>query len=257
MIVEKPENHFFKSLQPRWVWAVLTVVLSLIGCRFQEGIEDSQWCEIPGGETRLGSPEGGDGALPRALSLEGFFLGRYEVTVEDFAEYASRVDLGLPEHHQLARKGKEFVAKPGEGKKPVTSITHAQAQDYCRWLSGEKGRPIRLPTEDEWEVAARGGLQHGRYPWGWGTPVGRACFDAENPVPVGSFKPNPLGVQDMAGNVAEWCTPVEPVRPEALPARGGSWAEHDPNMLRVFQRAWFREDYADTDVGFRLLMESP
>ena len=128
----------------------------------------------------------------------------------------------------------------------------ADAADYCRWLSEKSGETVRLPTEEEWEFAARGGIRRARYPWGWGSPDGRACYGARAVRRVASFQANPFGLYDMAGNVFEWCGPAVG---EQAPARGGSWAEKDPKFLRVFHRVLFPRDYRDADVGFRVVVE--
>jgi formylglycine-generating enzyme len=75
---------------------------------------------------------------------------------------------------------------------------------FCRWLSRKEGRSYRLPTEAEWEYAARGGLEQRDYPWGNESPLGRAAVVRDSTMPGGSFPPNGYGLFDMAGNVAEW-----------------------------------------------------
>jgi formylglycine-generating enzyme required for sulfatase activity len=204
----------------------------------------------------MGSPEGGEEAPPRDVDVLPFLLGKYEVTVSEYAEYlnaAGRQD--LPEHPQMVVRHGRRRPRRGEGSRPAGFVSYRDAEDYCRWLSARWGAKVRLPTEAEWERAARGGLARGRYPWGWGAASGRACFREEGPMRVGSFKPNPYGLYDMSGNVFEWCRAGGDAEAERAVARGGSWAERDPRFLKVVHRTWFPKTYRDADVGLRILVE--
>jgi formylglycine-generating enzyme required for sulfatase activity len=182
-----------------------------------------------------------------------------ELTVWEYVRYlneASRpAPTGMP---QVAASQGRARPRAGAATQPVTHVSFDEARAYCRWRSEQSGRVTRLPTEAEWEYAARGGVRQARYPWGWGSPVGRACFAANRPGAFGRYPPNPYGLYDMAGNVYEWCLP-EPGAADTnrCVARGGSWAERDPGMLTVFTRAWFDRDYRNADVGFRVLVEVP
>ena len=208
---------------------------------------------VPGGSFVMGSREGGPGAEPREAKVGGFRIGRYEVTVGEFADFLNAAGVtNWPGSPQIAKRASGHSARWLRGSEPVAFVSLADAERYCRWLSGQTGETVRLPTEEEWEYAARGGIRHARYPWGWGDPRGRACFDAEKVRRAGSYEANPFGLYDMAGNVFEWCGSCAEGR---APARGGSWAEKDPKFLRVFHRALFACDYRDADVGFRVLVE--
>ncbi|MCI0640470.1 MAG: formylglycine-generating enzyme family protein [Gemmataceae bacterium] len=110
----------------------------------------------------------------------------------------------------------------GKEKRPATHIAWVDAVEYCKWLSKKTGRTYRLPTEAEWEFAARGGLNQKDYPWGdeltpdgkWMANIWQGRFPNENSeadgfaraAPVGSFPANGYGLHDMAGNVWEWCS---------------------------------------------------
>jgi formylglycine-generating enzyme required for sulfatase activity len=207
---------------------------------------------VPGGSFRAGSPEAGPANPPRHLVLAGFKLGRTEVTCSDYALFlnATTSQPAAGAHQFMTIDGRYYAR---EVRRPVAWVSRADAEAYCRWITRTSGRHARLPTADEWECAARGGIAGARFPWGWGGPEGRACFHAEGPARVALAKPNRFGLHDMAGNVAEWCSDGDAAgRSFAL---GGSWADRDPDFLRVFHRAAFPDEYRDGDVGFRVLVE--
>ena len=208
---------------------------------------------IPGGTVRLGSPEGGADAPVHVATVPGFWLARHETTRAEYTEFLNATH-ATNAPSGFVRRGEKWQPHWFEGRLPVANVMLDDAQNYCRWLNSKLGCHARLPSEDEWETAARGDMVGARYPWGWGDPAGRACFAVPAPRRVETFEPNPFGLYDMAGNVFEWCAPADAVV-EKIVARGGSWAEHDPHLLRVFHRAWFRRDYRGADVGFRVLIE--
>jgi len=132
----------------------------------------------------------------------------------------------------------------------VAWVTYADAEAFAHWLSRKKGEPVRLPTPEEWEVAARGGVDGLRYPWGWEQPQHHARFAAGRTKRVGRYQPNALGLYDMAGNVAEWCAAEEG---DVAYALGGSYTETDPNLLHPSRRTAFPKTYRDADVGIRVV----
>ncbi len=208
---------------------------------------------VPGGPFVMGSREGEADARPAEATVAPFRMGRFEVTVGEYAQYLNDAGVTSAPPPQVRGGPGRCAPRWGLARNPASFVTYDDAERYCAWLSARTGRKVRLPTEAEWECAARGGIAQARYPWGWGEATGRARFDAKEPAPVGSFEANPFGLYDMAGNVFEWC--ARPAGSDKAPARGGSWAERDPKMLRVFQREFFRPDYRDADVGFRILVE--
>ena len=216
-------------------------------------IGKNRLASIPGGTFVMGSREGDADAQPREVPIDGFLIGRCEVTVAEFVEFLNAGGAtNWPGSPQIAGSPGRYSARWFQSRNPVAYVNVSDAAEYCRWLSEKSGRIVRLPTEAEWEYAARGGIRRARYPWGWGSPEGRACYNADAPQPAGSFEENPFGLYDMAGNVFEWCCLAGD---ERAPARGGSWAEKDPRFLRVFHRVLFPRDYRDADVGFRVLVE--
>lgn len=173
---------------------------------------------IPGGSFRMGSlprePEVRLNEVPHPVELAAFALGRYEVTNEEMAEFlneAGNDDGGVPridvsrEGSGLRFEGGGFRPAPGAARQPATGVSWRGALAYGRWLSAKTGRLYTLPTEAQWERAARAGTET-VWPWGDTFDPERAnCGGAEAaPVPVGSRPPDPFGVFDLLGNVWEW-----------------------------------------------------
>ena len=196
---------------------------------------------------------------PPAAGGAGFEMQRCETTVAEFVDYLNGAAVaGFPETAQIARRpGGAYAAKRGLARQAVAEVTVAEARAFCAWHSRKSGRTVRLPTEAEWEAAARGGVDGAPFPWGWGgKPAELARFDAEGPARRGGrFAANGFGLYDMAGNLYEWCAPAPGLPEGACAARGGSWAERDPERLKVEQRQLFPADYRGRDVGFRMLRE--
>ncbi len=214
------------------------------------------WTSVHAGTYTVGSREGRpqDPAF-RTVDVQAFAIMRYPVTVGEFVRYLRQTRPQPPfESTQIERHGHGYRATVRR-REPVAFVTFADAEAYAQWASRRQHGTLRLPTADEWEIAARAGSPATRYPWGWAPPEGRAHFNADHPIPVGRYPPNPWGLYDMAGNVAEWCLPDGPAHDWAF-ALGGSWAERDPTFLRVYQRVQFPRTYRDADVGFRLVRTS-
>jgi len=152
---------------------------------------------------------------------------------------------------------------------PVTSVNWFDAVEYCAWLAGEWNMPVRLPTEAEWEFAARGGLEQKRFPWGDEPPQERPSYAARwrnGPEPVGTSPPNGYGLFDMCENVHEWCSDwfdagYYGISPEENPAgpetgtrrasRGGAWRHHI-KIARCAARSSIPPEFRYADYGFRI-----
>lgn len=165
-----------------------------------------------------------------------FALGKYEVTV---GEWNACVEASVcPEVPSLA---------DADDKLPMRDVSWDEAQLYLNWLSKVSGKAYRLPTEAEWEFAARGGSST-RYWWGeqmrGGNASCRNCgqpWDADSPPPVGSFVANPFGFFDMNGSVWEWVTDCWHSSYHGAPKDGSAWAL--PNCpTRVIRGGSWRED---------------
>lgn len=160
-----------------------------------------QWIEIPAGEFMMGDKfsEGAPNEFPlHAVHLTHYRISRFEVTFEQYDMFCETTD-----------RIKPYDGGWGRGDRPVGSITWGEANAFCNWLSEKTGKNIHLPTEAQWEKAARGTEQH-RYPWGNNDPANNLCNYGNihlQTLPVGSMPDgiSPYSAHDMAGNVAEWC----------------------------------------------------
>jgi formylglycine-generating enzyme required for sulfatase activity len=194
------------------------------------------------------------GTLETATDLAGvssFCLDRTEVTADAYAGCAAAGACGT---EGLDCGNAATFGKKGLGAHPVNCVTWHEADAFCR----EHGK--RLPTETEWEWAARGGRRGTTFPWGEEEPAGRACWDGEGNAagkgerkgtcPVGAHPRSRglAGLEDLAGNVREWtATPEERFRV----LRGGSWGDSLPEFLSASFRGWNAPDERMEHLGFR------
>ena len=188
------------------------------------------------------------------VTIEAFDMDAHEVTQAEYAEFVKKTGHRTP-YHWLNGKVPE-----GKENHPVHNVDWHDANAYCK----SKGK--RLPTEAEWEYAARGGLDGMDFPSGDKiTPADARFNTAEGPGPVGQYKPNAFGLFDMAGSVAEWCNdwferayyetspeknPKGPETGKYKIIRGGSWAD-GPRRVTVFFRNWVRPNQTTPNIGFR------
>lgn len=231
--------------------------------------------EIPVGTYMMGSESGNDNEQPvHEVSLEGFWMDQTEVTNSMFTDFLNKngnqEEKGVLWFHveasgaQIHLDGETWQTNDGKSDYPVTEITWYGAQAYCAWVGA------RLPTEAEWEYAARGGLDGNDYPWGDEKPVcdagadhGAQFFSCTNfgASPVRSFAPNGYGLYDMSGNVMEWVDEWFDVYPggewetislagQHCVMRGGSWGDASQN-LRVAYRNHNVPLKTDNFIGFR------
>lgn len=232
-----------------------------------------QMAVLPGGIFVGGSPDGDPersaGERPEArISVKPFAIGRYPITFEQWEQ--CRADKGC--------RADPSDGGFGRGSRPVINVSWNEAAEYVAWLRKKTGRLYRLPTESEWEFAARGGSPSPRF---WGRDPDRGCryanvldLTAQRTVrlnlkahgcadgfvftsPAGSFEPNMYGLFDMLGNVWQWTAdcwdeqarPAENCRFRAL--RGGSWMS-DASNVRVTARQRTDPEDADINIGFRV-----
>ncbi len=223
------------------------------------------------------------------VCVDGFWMGRYEVTVGQWKWFMRDT------HYNCKREGTKFwrcgaIARPKGfkqvGDEPVCCVSWKEVQAFIRWLVRKTGWRFRLPTEAEWEYAARGGTETF---WYWGDKVdATACryasvadrahgweynFPCDDgyafTAPIGRFLPNRFGLYDMLGNVWEWCqdwydryyyarsprnNPKGPKNGAYRVIRGGSWRYY-PSYVRCANRGNDKPDSRDDDLGFRLVWE--
>ena len=200
------------------------------------------WRDIRGGRFTLGGDSEVFQSLPKqSVTVGGFRIGRFPVTVWEYGKYLEETGTGAP------RDWEDQSRHPG---RPVVKVTWYEARDYCAWAG------CNLPDEEQWEAAARGG--EGRlFPWGLEEPDEcRANFNSmiDEPTPVGTFPDGetPEGVADMAGNVWEWTQSDFGKGAKCL--RGASFV-YGAVDLRAACRAGIDPWYWDIFVGFRCVRE--
>lgn len=250
----------------------------------------SSWLE-------LGSRNTDEGPQRRIVFTRNFAIGKFEVTLDQYAAFVQAA--GYPtasdcyndrvNHGTWAKDPSGTWRNPGfaqGGNHPVVCVTWDDAQAYVRWLNTKTTGGYRLPSEAEWEYAARAGTTT---PWIWGWDGDGGCGYANqadsrasasyptwtvsrcndgvlNTAPAGSYKPNGFGLYDMIGNVLEWVNDCYSNTLEAVPAngssndigacagrvaRGGGWTGF-PRFLRSAQRTQLIPSYRNNSVGFRV-----
>jgi len=214
---------------------------------------------LTGGEFVMGSRDDASEQPTHRVTVRPFLIGKYPVTV---AEWKACVAAG----------GCEAVPTREDDAMPIDNVSWTDAQKFAAWLSVATGKAYRLPSESEWEYAARAGTQT-KYWWGNEVKPGMASckgcgepYDARQPLRVGSFAANPFGVYDMAGGVAEWVADCWHRDYQGAPAtgaaweaadcrshvlRGGSW-RNDPSYLRASSRDQYDTGVRYVTHGFRV-----
>lgn len=198
------------DMHPRPLLAALLLAPVLAGAQPAE-FRDCAACPpmvvLPPGEFTLGSPadepgrSSDEGPAQRVRIAHRLAVAKFEITFDDWQACLQAGGCAKYQPRDAAF---------GRGQRPVINVGMLDVEDYLAWLRRTTGKPYRLPSEAEWEYAARGGTTT---PWPWGSEIGRnraACdgcgseWDRDRTAPVGSFAPNAFGLHDMVGNVAEW-----------------------------------------------------
>ncbi|MGI8897132.1 MAG: SUMF1/EgtB/PvdO family nonheme iron enzyme [Pyrinomonadaceae bacterium] len=221
--------------------------------------------EIPGGTFQMGRNDGTLQERPQhAVTVQTFLMDRGEITNEEYSEFVSDRMYETPSHWL---RGKPL---PLQEKWPVVNVSPRDAEAFAGWRSSRDGVAYRLPTEEEWEYAARSGGIYKLYPWGDRWEDKRAVVKEADAKPVGSFPEgaNRWGVVDLIGNVWEWTSSkasfyqgnnagqIPAATKEWVVARGGAYLS-DPNDRQIpisaTYRDWFDPTFKHPSLGFRLV----
>ena len=188
-----------------------------------------------------GSYTMGAGSEAPSITLSGFYLSKYEVTQAQWQ----------------AIMGSNPSNFSGCAQCPVESVSWNDIQDFLRKLNSQTGKNFRLPTEAEWEYAARGGNKSRGYTYSGSNDINSVAWYKDNSSSkthaVGQKQPNELGIYDMSGNVWEWCSDWYEVNTTRV-VRGGSWGNFDDGC-RSSIRYWIFPDFRSVKVGFRLAQD--
>ena len=221
---------------------------------------------IPAASFLMGSEKGQDCERPvHRVSIDSFLLAATQVTNEEYGRFL----------RATSRTPPPFWNHPNfnHSKQPVAGVSWHEAVHYCEWLNSQTGRAYRLPTEAEWECAARGGLEQKQFPWGDDPPQSLPNYATRwqnGPEPVAQYAPNAFGLYDIGDNVHEWCNDwydpnyyeaspdrnpqgpdQSPMKPARKSSRGGSWRHH-VKVARCSARSSIPPDFQYADYGFRV-----
>lgn len=220
---------------------------------------------IPAGWFLMGSETGQENERPvHRVWVDAFCLGECQITNSEYADFLRATGTPAP----------PFWEDPNlnSPEQPVVAVSWFEAVKYCDWLGAATERRYRLPTEAEWERAARGGAE-GAFPWGDEPPQSLLDYGKRwrsGPEPVASRPPNGFGLYDICENVHEWCrdwyqadyyavsperNPSGPEAGERRSSRGGSWRHH-VKIARCAARSSIPPAFQYADYGFRLACNS-
>ncbi|MEW8426621.1 MAG: SUMF1/EgtB/PvdO family nonheme iron enzyme [Candidatus Thiodiazotropha sp.] len=236
----------------------------------EQGLPDIDWVEIPAGSFIYGVNK-----TIQTLELDRYYISRYPITNIQFQVF---IDAGGYEIETLWRDIRHVAPTDGRWKvsnRPRESVSWFEAMAFCRWLSGACDRPVRLPTEQEWEKAAKG-VDGRNFPWGGYYKKGianvderlitKGLYNLDQTSTVGLYPQgaSQYGVFDIAGNLWEWCMNkfLEPtnysvdITYDDRVLRGGSWISA-PGFTHSAYRNLGDPDGQNSDVGFRVLSSDP
>ena len=188
---------------------------------------------IPGGTFAMGSDDDPSEKPVHRVTIKSFEISKFPITVREWNACVA---------------AKSCSYRPtGKDDAPVTNLSWTDTQQFVGWLSNVTRKPFRLPTDAEWEYAARGGTRT-KFWWGDQLQVAMAnckgCnepYETSQPLKVGSFKPNPFGLYDMGGNIHQWVTDCWHSNYQGAPSDGSAWVENDC-LSRVIRSGSWKND---------------
>ena len=213
---------------------------------------------LPGGKFSMGSNDDPSEKPIHQVDVKPFAISKFPITVHQWNQCVAA--------NACANKA------TGKDDAPVTNVSWGDTQKFIEWISRITQKEYRLPSEAEWEYAARGGMQT-KYWWGDQRLPGMAncngcneAYDATQPTKVGSFKPNPFGLYDMGGGVDQWVTDCWHKNYQGAPVDGSAWLDVDCSSHVIRSGSWKNDpsyvrpasrDHYDTNVrypthGFRV-----
>ena len=249
---------------------------------------DFSFVYVQGGTFFMGSKKSDDEYPVHEVALDGFYMTKYEITNKQFCaflnEKGNRVEGGVSwidlsgiykiETCRISEIEGQYVVEPGYEDRAVIYVSWYGARAYCEWMSEQLGKVVRLPTEAEWEYAARGGIYSKDYKYSGSNKLNEVAWwhkrkETKAMVQdVGKNKANELGIYDMSGNVWEWCSdwydpdyysncpwrnPSVSGNGKVKVLRGGSWI-NQASYCRVTNRFHRSPDGRDGDIGFRIVL---
>jgi formylglycine-generating enzyme required for sulfatase activity len=293
-IVQNPFNLLSPTLLLSLLLSTPMTIQTHLGLIQTEQVLQDSMLLIPGGSYQMGSSN--DPELKRTghpETIKSFYLAKYEVTLEEFEQFIDAThyetdadkaggSMVLIDKHMETKSGINWKCDANgklrsgfEYTHPVIHVSWNDAVAYCQWLSQKTGLTYRLPTEAEWEYAARGVKNSSYFSAGsnmiGNDPMDEAAWTSSNSAdrthPVGQKKANELGLHDMIGNVWEWCQDKYQYMPNnrnfvqsgdngyARACRGGSWESTPANLHVTFARFTTQASRCGSDIGFRVVRE--
>jgi len=238
------------------------IVMSLPSISGANPANEPHLVRIPEGWFAMGSDSGQENERPvHRVWVDEFQLASCAVTNAEYARFVMAT--GNPPA--------PFCDNPdfSDPRQPVVAVSWFEAVQYCEWLSQCTGLNYRLPTEAEWERAARGGVENQLYPWGDAPPQSLPNYETrwrKGPEAVAQYGPNGFGLYDICENVHEWCgdwydanyyavslelNPSGPKQGVRRASRGGSWRHH-VKASRCAARSSIPPEFHYADYGFRV-----
>jgi sulfatase modifying factor 1 len=217
---------------------------------------------VPEGWFLMGSDSGQDGERPvHRVWIDSFLLAATQVTNAEYERFLHATGAQPPPFWNDANFN--------HAQQPVAGVSWSESIRYCDWLCTQTGRNYRLPTEAEWECAARSGLEQKNFPWGDEPPQSLPDYATRwrtGPEPVARYAANAFGLYDICDNVHEWCSdwydpnyyatspkrnPRGPTSGQRKASRGGSWRHH-VKVARCSARSSIPPEFQYADYGFRV-----